>query len=143
MKFKKEISAGGIVYKKHAGKIQILVLKDPKNNWTFPKGLIEKNEDKIETAKRETREEVGVDNIEYKADLGSVGYKYSFKNTLIDKTVYYHLFKIVGKPSLKAQKEEGITDAKFIDLYKAFDIIGYAKTNIPVLKKVEEYFKKN
>lgn len=141
MKFKKEISSGGIVYHQKGGKIQILVLKDPKNNWTFPKGLIEKDEEKLLTAKREIKEEVGVDNIEYRADLGSVGYMYSFKDTLIDKTVYYFLFEIVGTPTLKVQKEEGIQEAKFIDLDKAFAIIGYKKTNVPVLKKIQDIFK--
>lgn len=143
MKIKREISSGGVVYRLNHGKVQILMLKDSKNNWTFPKGLVEKNEEKRETAKREIKEEVGADNIEYRTSLGSVSYKYSFKNTLIDKTVYYYLFETVGKPSLKPQKEEGITEVKFVDLNKAFTIIGYAKTNIPVLKKVEAYFKKN
>lgn len=142
MKFKKEVSSGGVVYQKRGGKTQILVLKDPKNNWTFPKGLIEKDEDKLLTAKREIKEEVGVCEVTYKADLGSVGYLYSFKDTLIDKTVYYFLFEIVGNPLLKAQKEEGIQEAKFIDLDKAFDIIGYKKTNAPILKKIKDFFQK-
>ncbi len=142
MKSKKEVSSGGVVYKKSKNSVQILLLKDPKSNWTFPKGLIEKDEDPILTALREIKEEVGVDKINYKGNLGTVHYMFTFRGTLVDKTVHYYLFEIYADDKLVPQKEEGIQEVKFVLLNQADSIIGYKKTNAPVLKKVKEFFQK-
>ncbi|MBI2028886.1 NUDIX domain-containing protein [Candidatus Gottesmanbacteria bacterium] len=142
MRRKKEISSGGIVYKLVDSSPHILVLKDSKGKWTFPKGLIEENEDPVVCAKREIKEEVGVTEIEFVKELGTVHYKYIFENDLIDKTVFYSLFRLIGSPVLKPQKEEGIQQVMFIDLKGARNIIGYEKTNAPILSKIEDFFQK-
>lgn len=142
MRSKIEVSAGGVVYRKKNSQIQILILRDPKGNWTFPKGLIERGEEPVVCALREIKEEVGVQTVEFKNKLGLVKYFYTFNNKLIQKTVYYFLFRLIGDEKPTPQKEEGIQDVQFVDLNKASDIIGYKKTNAPILKKIEEYFKK-
>ncbi len=142
MKTKIEISAGGVVYKKTATAIFILILKDPKDKWTFPKGLIEKNEKPLETAYREINEEVGLDKLVYRKNLDSVKYVYTYKNTFVRKTVYYFLFELKGKAKPVPQKEEGIQAVKFVDLKKVEKIIGYKKTNGPILLKIQDFFAK-
>lgn len=141
MRRKKEISSGGIVYKEENSRFFILLLKDSKGKWTFPKGLIEEDEDPVLCAQREIREEAGVKKVRFVKELGSVHYKYTFEERLIDKTVFYFLFKLIGIPTLKPQKEEGIQEVSFIDLDKAKDIIGYEKTNGPILSKIEDFFR--
>lgn len=143
MKYKKEVSAGGVVFKKTKKSIRILLICDPKGKWTFPKGLIEYREDPLNTAQREIKEEVGITGIKYKQNLGSVQYMYTFKDTLVYKTVHYYLFELYGIEKLIPQKEEGIQDVKFVLLNQADNIIDYKKTNAPVLKKVKEFFQKN
>lgn len=142
MKKKREISSGGIVYKKEKGQIYILIIKDPKNKWTFPKGLIEKQEDAFLTAKREIKEETAVDEIIYRKNLGFVTYRYLYEQTLVYKKVYYFLFELKKKPVLVPQKEEGIKEVKFINLKKAEEIINYQKTNGSILNKVQAFFAK-
>ena len=142
MRRRKEISSGGIVYKEEKDSLSILLLKDSKGKWTFPKGLIEEDEDSVICAQREIREEAGVDKVQFRKELGSVHYKYTFDGRLIDKTVFYYLFKLIGNPTLKPQEEEGIQEVSFVDLRKARDIIGYEKTNGPVLSQVEDFFSK-
>lgn len=141
MRLKTEVSSGGVVYRKKGRELQILILKDPKGNWTFPKGLIEKGEDPLVCGQREIKEEVGIEKIKFKDKLGSVKYFYTFKDNLIKKTVHYFLFELIGDEKPKPQKEEGIQDVQFVSLSKANKIIGYKKTNGPILKKIEEYFK--
>lgn len=141
MKSKIEISAGGIVYQTKNNKISILLIKDPKNKWTFPKGLIETGEQPISTAKREIEEEAGITEIHYKNKLGMVNYVYTFKDVFIRKTVYYYLFEAQGVNNPVAQQEEGISEAKFFPLNIISEIIGYQKTNVPVLKKAKEILK--
>lgn len=97
MKF--EFSAGGVVYKKDAGKIVILVAKHSQHHgWIFPKGLIgdhKKGESKEATALREVEEETGI-TAEIIKDLTPVTYWYVFEGEKIKKTVYYFLMQYVS-----------------------------------------------
>lgn len=60
-------SAGILVFKKIDGKIYVLLVHPggpiwgPKDNWTIPKGQIEAGESMIDAARREFREEVGLE----------------------------------------------------------------------------------
>ncbi len=135
---RKEISAGGVIFRRRGKKFQILLLKDKNNNWTFPKGLIEKNEKEIAAAKREIAEEVGIKKIKYSRKLAPIGYYYKWQSDLVKKTVYYFLFETPGEDRLVPQKEEGIQEVKWLTPEKALSIVGYRKTNEPVLKEVME-----
>lgn len=136
-----EISAGGVVYKIIGKKPMILLLKDKNDNWTFPKGLIEDKEDKIETAKREIGEEVGLKKIKFIRELQAINYWYRWQKDLIKKTVYYFLFRAFGNEELEPQEEEGMKEARWVDLGKAIEVIGYRKTNELVLKEAIETIK--
>ncbi|HUX35787.1 MAG TPA: NUDIX domain-containing protein [Candidatus Paceibacterota bacterium] len=59
-KYKKEISAGFIVFRKEAEGIKFLLLYHGHNYWNFPKGKIESEERSLEAAFRETKEEAGL-----------------------------------------------------------------------------------
>lgn len=133
-----EVSAGGVVYRKRRRVFEVLLLKDKNNNWTFPKGLIEDNEDKLGTAQREIGEEVGLKNVKFVSELSPIGYWYRWQKDLIKKTVYYFLFETMGDEQPKPQKEEGITAVKWFTPEEALKIIGYPKTNKPILKEVIE-----
>ena len=57
-----EKSCGGIVYRKFHGNTEILLIKHIKSGyWSFPKGHVENGETEEETAKREIKEETGID----------------------------------------------------------------------------------
>ncbi len=129
-----EISAGGvIVHISRAGR-KVLLMKDMHGSWTFPKGKIEKDEDIKNTALREIEEEVGVTHLQYIAKLTPAKYWY-FRGTPIRKTVQYYLFrsKTLQKPIV--QTEEGITEARWMLFAEAKKLLGYPKTNIPLLKE--------
>ncbi len=60
-----EKSAGAIVfYKEQDNTVKYLFLKHKNDNWNFPKGLIEEDEDLEEAALRECREETGLEKVE-------------------------------------------------------------------------------
>ena len=130
-----EHSAGGVIYRKHKNAIQILLLKDKNNNWSFPKGLIEKAEDPVKTAEREIEEEVGLQHLTFIAPLASIGYFYRFQGNLIRKKVDFYLFSYTGYEKPKPLVSEGIQDARWFPANETLAIIGYAKTNKPVLVK--------
>ena len=57
----KEVSVGGIIYRIEGNKILFLLLKQSSNKlWEFPKGNIEKEETELDCAKREIKEEAGI-----------------------------------------------------------------------------------
>jgi len=57
-----EISAGGVVFRRINGQIQVILISTRGGKvWALPKGLVEKGEPLEEAAKREVREETGVE----------------------------------------------------------------------------------
>jgi 8-oxo-dGTP pyrophosphatase MutT (NUDIX family) len=136
----REISAGGIIVCYKQGAIYVLLMKDMKGHWTFPKGKIEEGEDLRQTALREIEEEVGVKRLTFIAELTPVMYWY-FRVLAIRKTVHYFLFRSDRLQNVTVQTEEGISEAKWTRWEEASAIIGYPKTNRPLLREAEEKLK--
>ncbi len=118
MKFKTEVSAGGIVFKKDGNNILWLITQHSKHKgWSFPKGLIgdtKKGEGMEQAALREVEEEGGVKTKIIGSKPITVKYKYRFGETLVDKTVYYFLMEYVsGDPK---DHDWEVSDAKFVNV---------------------------
>jgi 8-oxo-dGTP pyrophosphatase MutT (NUDIX family) len=58
------LSAGVIVARRHKNAWQFLILRAYRN-WDFPKGLVEPNENPLQTAIRETKEETSIQNLNF------------------------------------------------------------------------------
>jgi predicted NUDIX family NTP pyrophosphohydrolase len=60
-----KISAGALLYRRRAGEVEVLIIKPggfaARYGWSIPKGLVEPGEDAEAAARRETREETGID----------------------------------------------------------------------------------
>jgi 8-oxo-dGTP pyrophosphatase MutT (NUDIX family) len=58
-------SAGTLLYRRRGDRVEVLVIKPggfaAKYGWSIPKGLVEPGEDAETAARRETREETGID----------------------------------------------------------------------------------
>ena len=79
-KFKKEISAGFIVFRRTEEGPKFLLLYHGHNYWNFPKGKIESEEKSLEAAFRETKEEAGLAKQELRmAKNFKVYQKFSFR----------------------------------------------------------------
>ncbi len=126
MKF--EFSAGGIIYKKEADKILILIAQHSQHlGWVFPKGLIGdkddiKDEKKEDTAVREVKEETGADAI-IEAELKPITYWYMWEGTKNKKTVYYFVMKYIGGDITKHDHE--MSDVKWVDLQNVDNELAY------------------
>lgn len=131
---KTETSAGGIIVRKKSSRWEVLLICDMNKSWTFPKGIIEKGENPVDSAKREIAEEVGIQKLILLKTLNSITYIYR-RNGLISKTVQYYLFKQLGREEIHVQREEGIFQAQWVTFQKALRIIGYAKTNKALLQE--------
>jgi len=67
----KECSAGAVLFSLDSTvcNIEYLLLNYTAGHWDFPKGNIETGEDEIDTARREIREETGIDDVEFLKDF--------------------------------------------------------------------------
>jgi 8-oxo-dGTP pyrophosphatase MutT (NUDIX family) len=132
-----EISAGGVVYRRTAAGIDVLICKDAGyHRWVLPKGLVNKGEDYQQTAVREVREEVGVE-ARVVASLGEPEqYVYMRGGTRIFKKVYYFLMEYVAGDEQTHDHE--MEEVRWAAIDEAIDLVAYkgAKT---VLTRSKEF----
>lgn len=85
------VSAGAILFRDTRGKREYLLLKSRADDWEFPKGTVEGDEELQQAAIREVTEETGIEDFRL-IDGFRDEYEYVFEvnGTRIDKTV--HLF---------------------------------------------------
>lgn len=103
-------AAGGII--QNPGKELLFIYRLGK--WDLPKGKIEKAEKPEIAAAREIEEETGVKDIRLKKKVGETYHTYEgFGKHFLKVTHWYH-FTCEGPQNLKPQKEEHITDIKWI-----------------------------
>lgn len=139
MKFRKEVSAGGIVYKKQGNKSLWLITKHSQNkHWSFPKGLVgdaKENEKMEEAALREVQEEGGIKAKIVSDTPVSVKYKYRLKEFLVDKTVHYFLMEYIsGDPS---NHDWEVDEAKFVNEDEAKNTLSF-KSDKEAFEKIRK-----
>ena len=141
MRARQELSAGGIVIRRTPQGPQVLMIKDHKGKWTFPKGHVEDGEQPAEAAVRETREETGLGELAVLDRIGQTDY--FFRNVwegrrdLVHKTVIYFLLEAApdaqpAPPRRPSRGLEPIADARWIPLREAARQTGY-KDNVRLL----------
>lgn len=110
-------SAGGVVFRKHNRKVEILLIQDRFGYWTFPKGRKEPGETDEQTALREILEETQVFGKIIKR-LPSTLYHYSNEaGQSMQKIVTYFLVEYLD--GAESPQEEEISRAKWFSVETA------------------------
>jgi len=60
-----EKSAGAVVFRQENNTIKYLLIKYESGHWEFPRGMIEKGERLEDTARREIKEETGIEDVNF------------------------------------------------------------------------------
>jgi 8-oxo-dGTP pyrophosphatase MutT (NUDIX family) len=96
---KREISAGGVVYRRKDDEVDVVLASRRTRRgelaWGLAKGGIEDEESMEDAAVREVREETGL-LAEIEASLGETRYLYVWENVRIRKTVHFFLMRHTG-----------------------------------------------
>lgn len=131
---KEVFSAGGVVYKYEEGTLKILSIITKKGKvWSFPKGIIEKNESPEEAAIREIKEETGVDG-EIIDEVGEVSYWFIHENEKYFKRVKYFLVRYTGGD---INPNDEVETAQWLSPSLSLEILTY-ENDKEILKKALE-----
>ena len=116
-----EKSCGAIVYRRFHGNIEILLIKHVNSgHWSFPKGHVEGDETELETARREIKEETGLDVILDQTFRETVSYS-PRRDT--QKIVVYFL-ALASNYDFVPQEEE-IAEIRWVDIIRATHMLTY------------------
>jgi 8-oxo-dGTP pyrophosphatase MutT (NUDIX family) len=95
----KEVSAGGVVYRREDGQLEVVLASRRTRRgqlaWGLAKGGIEEDETMEDAAIREVREETGIEAV-IEASLGDTKYMYVWEDVRIRKTVHFFLMSATG-----------------------------------------------
>ncbi len=122
-------ATGGIVTNK---KNQILFIYR-KGKWDLPKGKMEKNESKKESALREVIEETGVKKLKIINFFSTTFHLIKVKREYFLKETHWYTMKTKYDGKLKPQKSEGIISAKWKTFDEALDIKKKTFRNIAII----------
>lgn len=116
-----EKSCGAVVYRRYHGNLEILLIKHINSgHWSFPKGHVEAGETEVETARREIKEETGIDVIIDPTFREIVTYSPK-KDT--QKDVVYFIAKAKNYDCVRQETE--IAEVKWVDAGCADSVLTY------------------
>ena len=116
-----EKSCGAIVYRRFHGNVEILLIKHINSgHWSFPKGHVEGDETELETARREIKEETGLDVILDQTFRETVSYSPK-RDT--QKVVVY--FLALARNYDYVPQEEEIAEIRWVDIVRAARMLTY------------------
>jgi 8-oxo-dGTP diphosphatase len=138
VKTRSERSAGGVVFRRRGQKVEVaLASRRTKRGdlaWGLAKGLIEPDEDPRDTARREVREETGLE-AEIEEDLGDISYFYVWEGTRVRKSVRFFLMRAMGGDVSSHDHE--MEEVRWFGLDDALSKASY-KSEREVLQKAAE-----
>lgn len=120
--------AGGIVLG-DSGTVALVRRQGGNGAWLFPKGCIDGDETDEAAARREIREETGLENLELIDDLGSYE-RYAMTAEGSDdlgRTKEIHMFLFAAPPHSELAPSHEIEEARWVSFSKLITEIGNAK----------------
>lgn len=134
-----ERSCGIVLYSEDevAGR-EYLLLHYPTGHWDFAKGHVEKDEEDLATALRETREETGLDKVDIRHDFRhEFEYWYRHRDTPIRKKVTWFLGRVGTKHVKISHEHQGY---EWLPYPRAVERVTYANAK-DLLRRAEEHLK--
>ena len=133
-----EKSCGAIVYRRFHGNIEILLIKHVNSgHWSFPKGHVEGDETELETARREIKEETGLDVIIDQTFRETVSY---LPKRDTQKEVVY--FLALARNYDYVPQEEEIAEIRWVDIVRATHMLTY-ENDKTIVNKARAAIKQN
>jgi len=133
-------SSASVLFRREKGKIKYLLLHYTQGHWGFPKGTIEKGENKKQTIRREIKEETDISEFEFINNFEEkIEYIFRRDNEIFHKNVTFFLVETKEKKVKLSQEHKAFKWLLFKD---AFEQLSYKNTK-EILKKADEFINKN
>ena len=127
--FVREVSAGGVVFKRVDNDVFFALMRDSYDKWAFPKGHVEGRESLEEAAARETLEELGLEEVRLLDYLGKIDIwfrdRFEKKGTLIHKDIHYFLFETPSDAVLDPDPGEHAYEGRWVRADEVFSASSY------------------
>jgi len=134
-----EKSAGAIIFRKENNKIKYLLIQYGWGHWEFPRGLIEKGESLEETARREIKEEVGIEDIEFIPGFKEwIKFFFKLKEKNIMKIATFLLTETKNKEVKLSHEHKDYTWLEYEEASKKLTF----KNSREVLKKADDFLQR-
>lgn len=126
-----ELCAGGIVFRNTPKGARIGFIRNLYRRWTFPKGHVNPGETLEEAALRETREEMGLDELRLIEELGSVRIRFTerhrpgLRGAQIDKRIHFFLMEAPSDAPYCPQRSQHVDNITWVGTTKVRAMVGY------------------
>ncbi|MFA5127099.1 MAG: transcription antitermination factor NusB [Patescibacteria group bacterium] len=121
----KEVSAGGMIYRRADDGYYFVLVLDAYGKWTFPKGHVEDGESQEQAALREIKEETNLKNLKVIDYLGETEVKVHKPDTKpFRKLIKYYLVETVDL-EIKIPDTKELQDIRWYTKDQALHILGY------------------
>ena len=122
----REVSAGGVVYRRSGDPIEVVLASRRTRRgelaWGLAKGGIEPGESLEDAAVREVREETGIEAV-IEGSLGETRYFYVWENRRIRKTVHFFLMRAIGGDP--ADRDDEMEEIRWFPIERALKRAAY------------------
>lgn len=134
-----EKSAGAIVFRRNK-EIKYLLIQYGWGHWEFPRGLIEKGESLEDTARREIKEEAGIEDIRFISGFKEwIKFFFKLKGKNIMKIA---TFLLAETKTEKVELSYEHKDYGWLDYKEALNRLTFENSK-EVLKKADDFLKKH
>jgi 8-oxo-dGTP pyrophosphatase MutT (NUDIX family) len=134
-----QTSSGGVAYREKDDGVELaVILTNPENRWQLPKGMIDAGETPEIAARREVREEAGIET-EMIAPIDRTEYWFmadrAGKRTRFHKRVHWFLMRYVS--GTVEDHDHEVTEARWVSVDEAVQMLVFKNEREIVEKAVE------